>query len=763
MSRYLLLALALPILAGSNAMAITLATAGKSDYVIVTAATGEDPEYTAAVELQSVLKQVTGAELPLYQEQAVPAGTGDKRLVVGQTADFKAAFPGVDLAPLKHDGIVMRTRGDRLYLLGGKPRGTLYAVYSFLEDTVGVRWWGSRADETFIPSKPTLTVTVPDLTYAPALIYREAFYRGAFDGAYAAHSKCNGHFERVPAKLGGHYNLLGWCHTFSQLLPPEKYFAQHPEWYSEINGKRTAQNAQLCLTNDEMRKELTAQALAWLRKDPNAGIISIAQNDCHGACQCANCRKVVQEEGAESGAIIRFVNAVAEDLEKEFPDTLVETLAYSYTRSAPKLAKPRRNVIVRLCSIECSFSQPLATGPQNEKFRTDIERWSALAPRLYIWDYVTDFANYIIVHPNLRVLAPNIRFFVKHGAIGLFEQGDAGCTCSDFPELRAWLLAHLMWDPSRDDKALIAEFLKGYYGAAAEPLQQYIDLTHDAIEKAGTYLPCYMNDTSAWLDLKTANRATELFAEAAEKVKGDAVLTSRVRRARLPLDHTWLQRYSAFKRLAAMTAAPFNGPADAHAAAEDFIATCNSFGVGQYREGAPFSGYEEALRTKFLPPGKAAPLPPEAAGRNPDDVVDIQQGEFRLANAGTWVTIVDDDKASDGRTARMPADHNQWATQYPVPGDLAAFGKWHCYAVVRCEAKAKEGNAFQLGLYDGDGGKGVRDLTVKLEQAGDGAYHTYDLGVQELRGGMYFWVAPMQNPDQVTAVYTDRIFMVREK
>lgn len=738
-------------------MTMTLTTDGKSACTIVVAKDAIPAEQTAAKELQAHLKLVTGAELPLVSEGAAPAG--GPQILLGPTADFRAAFPNDDLAALKHDGLIIRTAGSKLYLLGGRPRGTLYAVYTFLEDTVGVRWWGSRADETFIPKQPTLQIPDLNVRYVPQLQYREAFYRGAFDGVYAARSKCNGHFENVAEDYGGHYRILGWCHTFCQLLPPERYFKDHPEWYSEIDGKRTSEGAQLCLTNEEMRQEFTKQALEWLRKDPTAGMISLAQNDCWGPCQCAKC-KAAMEGGNETDNLIRFVSAVAADIDKEFPGTLVETLAYVYTRQPPKLVKPGPNVMVRLCSIEASSAQPLETGPQNEKFRQDIEGWSAIVPQLYIWNYVTDFANYVIPHPNLRVLGPDIRFFVKHKAIGLFEQGDAGCSCSDFPELRAWLLAHLMWKPDSDEHALIAEFLKGYYGAAAQPLQQYIDLIQDALTKSGAYLPCYMQNTSPWMDLATANRATELFVAAAKAVQDDPVLSARVRRARLPLDHTWLQRYAGFKRLSAMSGQPFLGPTDPRAAVEEYIQTAHQFDVGQFREGAPFTAYEPLLRGMFPPAGKEAPPPPEVAGLKADEWTDIQQGEFTLYELGNWVTIAEDPKASDGLAPRMRADQTNWATQYAISGD---FGKWHCYLVARCDAKAKTGPAFQIGLYDANARAGVAGQTVQLEQAGDGEYHTYDLGVHDLKGGMYFWVAPVNNPEQVEAVYTDRIFLVREK
>ncbi len=203
--------------------------------------------------------------------------------------------------------------------------------------------------------------------------------------------------------------------------------------------------------------------------------------------------------------------------------------------------------MIRLCSIECSFVQTLADGPQNREFREDIEGWSRIAPRLFVWDYVTNFSSYILPHPNLRVLGPNIRFFVDNHVIGLFEQGDAGSSIGHFVRLRAWLLARLMWQPERDEQALIDEFLEGYYGAAAPHLRASLERIHDAAEASGVYLRCFMDDTSAWLPLEDLNAASEAFAQAADAVADDPVLARRVRRERMPLDHVWLNRYHALQ------------------------------------------------------------------------------------------------------------------------------------------------------------------------------------------------------------------------
>lgn len=742
------------LLFGATAVnAFTLVTDGRTDYRIVTADQPTAPDATAAKELQGFLQQITGATLPIVT--ATEAGRSGKLLVVGDSAVLQRLLPDTDLNALEHDGIVLRTVGDDLVLAGRVPRGTLYAVYSFLEAQLGCRWWTST--ESTIPQRTTIDVPELNVTYAPALRCRETFYRDAQEGVFSARNKLNGHFHRVAPEYGGHYRILGWCHTFYQLLPPAKYFAEHPEWYSELNGQRTADRAQLCLSNAEMRAELVKQALAWIAKEPDAGMISIAQNDWHGQCQCAACKAAEEEEGSPAGPLIRFVNQVAEEIGKQYPDFLVETLAYQYTRTPPKLVKPRDNVVVRLCTIECSYAQPLATGEQNEKFRHDLEGWSAIAPKLYIWNYVTNFANFLFPHPNYQVLDDNLRTFVENHAIGLFEQGDAYSTTGDFIRLRAWVLAHLMWDPSQDQEALTNEFLNGYYGAAAPYLKQYLDLLSRRAVESEVYLRCFLSTTAGWLDLPTANEATKLFDQAAQAVKDDPTVATRVRRERLPLDLAWLTRGQAFKRQA--KGGEYRGPDDFAAAFEEYRRLQDEYGNKFYGEGRPVAPYLDGLASRFAPTGP----PPELCRALPEDQwIDAQEGLLTLHGLGDWVTIVDDPRASNGKAAAMPGSHPQWAVQWPVGAELEGPATWHCYVVARVEAKVAEGEALEVGVYDGANRKGLFSHTYPLSEVGGDDYHVLDLGVYELHSGCYLWVAPKNNPEQVSRVLVDRMFLIRE-
>ena len=736
---------------------LVMSRGGQTRCCIVLAQDAIAPENTAAKELQDHLEQVIGGTVPLQSEDT--PWDSDVRLFVGPTQALKQAFPDLNLDLLGHDGIVIKHRGKDIFLAGGRPRGTLYAVYTFLEDVVGCRWWTST--ESTIPSRPDLSIPDPltslDKVYVPKLQYREAFYKDAFSSPFAVRCRCNGHFAQIPPEFGGHLPILGWCHTFFPLLPPEQYFERHSEWYSEVDGKRI-DNGQLCLTNDEMRAELTRRALEWIRENPQAGFISISQNDWYGRCLCKNCLEVETREESPAGLLIQFVNQVAEEIEKEFPDIWVETLAYQYTRKPPKYVKPRENVVIRLCSIECSFVQPLGIGPQNLSFKQDIEAWSQIAPNLYIWDYVANFRNFLMPHPNLRVLAPNIRFFVDHKALGIFEQGDAWCEVGDWIHLRAWLIAHLLWDPTLDDRVLIREFLQGYYGPAATALERYIDRTHDLAEKSNVYLKCFMRHTHEWLGQEDLVELSGLFQEAERAVAQDPVLRQRVRKARTALDFAWIANWKRFSLEARLRNEPFLGPKDPNAFCQEFIDTVKSFGLTHHREGRPFSELESDLRTMFVPPSP----PPAHLPWQGKVTVDVQDQEFDLFGKGTWVETKDDPLASDQRAVRLTGDHTQWAVQYHPDDYLRGTGTWRVYLLCRYEGKALQGDVCQVGVYNEHENKPVMARTLITGEVGREEYAAIDMGVYELSDDIYLWVAPLNLPDRVESIWVDRFFLIRE-
>jgi len=567
---------------------LIIAQDGLAKAVIVISADATEPEQHAANELADFLRQITGTK---FEIQAHPTA-GKSRLLVGPGA-AKLAMSDFSIDGLGSDGIVIRTVGDDLILAGGRPRGTLYAVYTFLEEHIGCRWWSSKVSS--IPIKPTLEIGTLNIRYVPPLEYRESFWFDAFNGDWAVRNKSNGNSVRVDDKRGGKHIYEGFVHTFFPLIPPKKYFEDHPEWFSEIKGKRSHERTQLCLTNEEMRKELIKNLKERLRNNPAATIASVSQNDWRGNCQCSKCATIEKEEGSPAGLMLRFVNAVAGEIEDEFPNVAISTLAYQYTRKPPKITKPKPNVIVRLCSIECSFSKPLAD-ERNKKFRDDIVGWSKICNRLYIWDYTTNFRHYIMPHPNLLVLGSNVKFFVDHNVKGIFEQGAYTSNGAEMAELRAWVLAKLLWDPTLDGRKLIGEFIEGYYGSASPLIKDYLEITHDAIEESGDQLGCFSQHTAKFLSFETLSKGWEKLKAAEATVTDDPGLHFRVQVAQMPIMYTFMMRWDEMREACQAGGADWPMADSIKATFEQFKVLANKNNVtrlNEWQEG--FGALEKAL------------------------------------------------------------------------------------------------------------------------------------------------------------------------
>ncbi len=741
----------------SPAASLRLAAGGRTSYSIVLDPDATTAEKHAAEELAVFLKQVTGADFPVQATAQTPAGP---LLVVGPGRVASAVAPNVNLESLEPDGIVIETVGENLLLAGDRPRGTLYAVYSFLEDAVGCRWWSSKAST--IPRLPDLTVPEQHVRYVPPLEYRETFWADAFDGNWAARNKSNGDSERLEEKHGGKIRYGGpfFVHTFAQLVPPATYFKEHPEYFSEVNGQRLDGYAQVCVTNEEVKKLITDKVLAYLRDDPTAQIISVSQNDCDNHCLCPNCKKLEEEEGSPAGPLLHLVNHVAAEVGKQYPDVAIDTLAYQYTRRPPRHVKPLPNVIVRLCSIECDFAHPLSA-PSNQKFADDIRGWSKICQRVYIWDYTTNFAHYIQPHPNLRVLGPNIRFFVDHGVRGIFEQGAYTSLGAEFAELKAWVLAKLLWNPRLDDQALVREFVHGYYGAAAAPMSEYIQLIHDEAEAKNTYLTCFSSATAEFLNLTMLAKAEKLLDQAEAEAKDDPAVLQRVQVARLPLRYVWATRWYEFQDQAAREKLAWPGPTDYTQNCRTFLDVAKSAGVTMISEGGQLAAFER--RTIGL--GRTSSPPPPGCETLPrDQWIDLPDATFNLAAEGTWATMEKDELASDKTAARMPGNHYEWAVQQSLLGKpLAADATYDVYASIRVEKTGNEGAAFSAGIYDAKNRAGLGHVGCTCAEIADDQYHVYKLGSTKLHGDVYLWAAPPRNPDNVRYVWVDRFWLVKQK
>ncbi len=523
--------------------AITIAERDKApEYTIVLPVEATASQRYAAKELQSFTAQMTGVELPIITDnKPLPA----KAILLGVTEHTAAAVGSVDLNKLGDDGFTLKTKGNHLCIIGSGVRGTLYGVYELLEKHGGCRWyssWHSRMPELDKWDVPELNDT-----QTPAFVVREPFWYDMFKGDFAARSRANGNRPELKEKHGGKIRFGNgmFVHTFNTLCPPDKYFDEHPEYFSLVKGKRRRERSQLCLTNPDVLKIVIAATLERIRKDPTAKLFSVSQNDWRNPCECPACAAIDEKEGTHAGTMILFVNKVAEAVEKEFPNVWIETLAYQYTRTPPKFVKPRHNVVPRLCTIECDFSRPLnqSAYAQNKSFLTDISGWSTMTDKLFIWDYVTDFAHYIGPFPNIMALQENIKIFRNNHVVALFEQGDYNGAHGEFAELKAWVIAKLLWNPEQDMNTLIDDFTEGYYGAGAPYVKEYLFALQKLFEDPEVYCRIFENISKKPQITDDFMRYAELLWSRAEiAVKDDPATLYNVRMGRIPVVYAQFQR-----------------------------------------------------------------------------------------------------------------------------------------------------------------------------------------------------------------------------
>jgi hypothetical protein len=465
-----------------------------SNYIIMMDEAASPSEVYAGNELVRFVTEVTGAVLPLVTHTNARYLRGTygqaKLLIMGKTAE--TAQMGLDAAinSMGDEGFIIKTVGDTIVIAGGKLRGTLYGVYTFLEDYLGCRWYTPVVSN--IPERDAVDLPEIDVAKRPAFVIREAFNMENFDGDWAARNKANGSSHRLLPHHGGANRYVG-VHSFRHLCPPEIYFDEHPEYFSEVDGVRIKERTQLCLTNPDVFDIVLQSVRKLIIDHPDCTLFSVSQNDWFNYCTCPACRTVDEEEDSHMGTVLRFVNKIDTEIRKEFPDKRIDTLAYKYTRRLPKITRPNPGLVIRLCTIECCFSHPLAEchAEKNDmpsNFYEDICAWSQVCNDIFIWDYTTDFHHYLTPFANLHVLKRNLEFFREHGAISMFEEGCPDTFLSYAGELRQYVLAKLMYDMDLDDKMLIDEFLTGVYEDAAPWVRAFYDFWQGVSAASGEHL-----------------------------------------------------------------------------------------------------------------------------------------------------------------------------------------------------------------------------------------------------------------------------------
>jgi hypothetical protein len=689
-----------------------------------------------------------------------------KVIAVGPEAARQIAPDTVpDFATLGHDGIVVKTNGNNLILTGapGSRRGTVYAVATFLEN-IGCRWWTDTS--TFVPQKRTLEIPPYNVQYRPALDCRDVHYY--FFGDSAVFNKLNGNEYKIPEERGGRVEYRGpsFTHTFGKIVSCKEYAASHPEWFAEINGKRQfgqwdgkssghVMNSQLCMSTKhaDLLELVIGKVKSYLADAPPDSIVSLSQNDSSGyvsRCECADCLAVEKEEGSPSGPILRFVNQVAAAIEKDFPQAQIETLAYLYSQKPPAVTKPRPNVAIALCAWGETNNLAPYDSKVNEHFYSDLIGWNKITSNIHIWDYTTDFYNYGKQFPCIFVTCNNTRLFVKNGVKGILILSNYSTRGGDMADLKHWVFSKILWDQSLDEKALIQEFVAGYYGEGAPYISKYIELLYagDPLKKE-------------YFRLGFLEKAYALYTAGRTALKNDAPSRRKLELAFAPVLNAIMQHWPYLVQESAGKPWPF--PKTPGIVVDDFIriSTENQVKYANEQGESPAKWAEQfrALKRSGKPAEEFKNVPIE-------DKVEMQDDMFRLYHKGVEAIAIADEKASDGYAVSMPSTYTNWTVQCdlaPLPVKINNSGKWKVYAEIKVIKKGGAGSAFTAGVYDGNTKTSPAAFQLNLNQVQDENYHLYFIGSIVPAAGQYVYVMPTKNPENAQEVVVDRFLLVRDK
>ena len=761
--------------------ALDVAVRGQSaEYVIVTSASASESQRYAAEELRDFIQKTTGVCLPIANDDSpLPA----KAILLGETKYTENLLPdaGNTLAGLGEDGFRLVARPPHLLVIASPVRGTLYGVYEILERFAGCRWYASW--HSVIPKRDAIAVPDDlDDTQVPAFVMREPdWYDIRENPEFAARLRVNKPDEKFASfkKFGGVavcWSRLNSCHTFQYLLPPAKYAKEHPEYFALVDGKRKTtplwgpEAAEPCLTNPDVLRIVTSNVLAYIRQNPGYPIYGVSQNDnWDGYCHCDNCAKVDEEEGSHSGTVVRFVNAVAEAVEKEFPDKKIETLAYNWSRKPPAKTKLRDNVVVFLCTMGADSARPFpdARYKGSIDFREDLKGWQSVCRGVAIWDYITNFAHYLSPQPTAYALFKNIPWYRDVGVRYLLTQSDSRGAHASFSALMGWVGSKLMWNPDLPLEPLLDEFFQGYYGAGAPFVREYFEKLHrlelDYTEDPNHLLSMITPPTNPAIPDSFLEEATNLWAKATEAVKGDKTREYNIRMGAICVDYMRMERLRGEVRRKICLAPETRVPekfAEAQRLAKNLLAVLVAEKNIQLSEGG------HAKRAQALVDFIGMERPALPAMHEGSVVIEEKDIPYAKNLAGyDWGSYVDDQKADDGRAMRCITLYSNQGVRYNLRNiEFEKGAKYRIRARVRVD-KAGDGNAFHAGVLDTTAGPNGTEFAGIAKRTGEvsGEYEWYDVADYDPAEHPFaaFYIAsggfPRGGVSAVKGVYLDKI------
>lgn len=495
------------------------------NYAIVVSADASDTEIYAAQVLSEYLSVLEGEEYPIITDKQPFEGYV---FCIGATSFYDTS----DMTDKAADSYVIAPFDMGLAIYGSGSRGTVYGVYTFLEKFCGYRVY--TADSGMVSTAGKMVLPEEKVEYNTFFEYRNTDWRSGWNPMYSVANKLNGELHgAVTEEQGGNISYLGNSnHTLSTFFcSSDKYFENYPDYFALYEGERVPD--QLCLSNENVYEIVLEEVLSLLKNshDPNADlqIISLSQADNPVYCECDACKALDNANGSHAGSMVTFVNRIARAVKEEGYDNVdFDTLAYMYTRKAPSAVIPEDNVIIRLCTFECCFSHPMddINCPENMELMRDLEEWSGICNKLYIWDYTTNYAFTLGIFPDFHVLQKNLQCFYEHGVRGVYEEGNYYIHLCDteFGDLRTYLIAKLLENPYCDYEAEMLDFCNYYYGEGGEYIKEVID---EITANTKGHVSIYSSMTDSFsIDEEETEKIDQLWIRAESETKSTETLAA---------------------------------------------------------------------------------------------------------------------------------------------------------------------------------------------------------------------------------------------
>ena len=479
-------------------------------------------EKLAAGELIDYLARVSGRKLDLMEVagRAVPQGV----IAVGRLAREAGLVSQKELDAIKRDGYLVRVAGGKAAVCGWRDVGTIYGVYALLRH-LGCTFYAPGCEG--VPTTKDLVIPECELRAKPFYEFRKTT-----QNLKLGHTPSDDLGN--PREFG---ETGGLVHAAAYLLPYDKYGKDHPEYFAlQKDGKRLHRDPKrrrfdvhLCLSNPDVRRISAERLLALIEKQPERTFFGVSQGDGHAWCHCPKCKALDAVPGKEmTDRLIDYVNAVAREVAKKYPDKRILTLAYTNATSPPPTrVLPEPNVMVQFCPYphRVACQSHFLDCPKNAKGFADIKGWLAKCPdNMYIFDYPRGYKIWYEPFGSFYAMKRKLDFYAAHGIRGLYYCG----VPTNFRDLFVFVQSRLHWEPTADAEALIDEFMAAYYGPAAPHVRACFDFMHRQVEERQVHQMCE-GANPGLVTADYARTALALLAKAEAAVADDRARLYRVR------------------------------------------------------------------------------------------------------------------------------------------------------------------------------------------------------------------------------------------